>query len=158
MKGIASLGVLATMVLGCSVNRNFDTSCLDEKSAIQATLFTHMLSVYDNLPPQFDDPMGREYCLGVDFELGTTGRSADKSLLERFAHRLDIHELKWCDKRRGRLVSVGPIDCRGPKEAAVETFSWVWSRPSGAQCLLKVFHAEGTWRVSDGCLQGGVFN
>lgn len=132
--------------------------CSGETDSITLAAFSHLISNYESLPPQFDDPVGREYCLALDRTLESEGTPAPDSILEEFSHNSSVHSLDWCQDNRGRVISVGPIDCTVSDVARVWSFSWVDSRPGGSDCLHQVTRTQAGWVVQQGCLEGLICN
>jgi hypothetical protein len=86
--------------------------CSAEELEIREAVVRHLLRLYDEMEPQFDDPIGRRYCLGFDFRLGSAGKAAPAEFVERFSGHPDVHGLDWCATNDGRVLSVGPVQCK----------------------------------------------
>lgn len=151
-------GLLALMAVGCTVARSPSPGCGEEDLRIREAVMRHLIETYDALPPQFDDPVGREYCLGFDFEVDAKGTRAPAEFLERFAENGRVHPLAWCERNSGRLLSVGPLACSDAISAQAWSFSWVESRPGGSNCLHRLSKKDGQWTVENGCLGGMIYN
>lgn len=149
---------LLLLGLSCSSQRAATDPCRSETLTIYEIILRELIKNYDALPPQFDDPVGREYCLGENFLLGREGVAARIELRQRFSTNQHVHPLDWCEAGRGRLLSVGPMTCLGPNRAEVWSYSWMKSRPGGSDCLHALAFARDGWRVAAGCLKGRIYN
>jgi len=154
------LGCLLLMLAGsgCLVPSRANHACHQQEAEIREVVARKLISQYDSLPPQVDDPIGRNYCLGFDFSLERQGRAAPLSFVGHFADNPRVHPLSWCQENDGRLVSVGPVQCKGRSKAHVRSFSWVRQRPGGGDCTHLVLRADNEWIVGPGCLDGLVYN
>jgi hypothetical protein len=132
--------------------------CSAEELEIREAVVRHLLRLYDEMEPQFDDPIGRRYCLGFDFRLGSAGKAAPAEFVERFSGHPDVHGLDWCATNDGRVLSVGPVQCKASTRAEVWSFSWVGSRPGGTDCRHAVVRHGSGWEVQAGCLQGLIYD
>ena len=152
---IALSGIVA--LTGCWSAMVAAGSCRAENLKIREAVIRHLVETYRGLPPQVDDPVGRHYCLGFDFRVGKEGTAPPSTFLSRFSAQPDIHALKWCDRHKGRLLSVGPVDCEGATRATVWSLSWIESRPGGTECLHTVIKTEEGWKVLEGCGNGLIY-
>lgn len=133
-------------------------ACEQQGFEIREATVRQLLESYDAMEEQFDDPVGRRYCLGFDFNLETAGRPVPGEFLERFDDHPHVYPLEWCDRNHGRLISVGPVHCVSSEKAEIWSFSWVESRPGGSDCLHTVEWTPAGWKVADGCRRGKIYN
>lgn len=131
--------------------------CEHSSEDIRRVVFQNLIERYDSMPRQIDDPVGRRYCLAFDRTVEEQGKPAPAEFVQDFSSNR-VHLLSWCDTNKGRIISVGPIDCPSMSLAKVWSFSWVPSRPGGTDCLHQVTWASGSWQVEEGCLDGLIYN
>lgn len=154
------LGVVLSAVvfstMACTSGALRSNFCHAEELKIREAVVRHLLRIYDEMEPQFDDPVGRRYCLGFDFRLGKGGKAAPLEFVQRFSDHPNVHSFEWCTANDGRVVSVGPVQCKSTR-AEVWSFSWVESRPGGTDCRHAVIRRNSGWEVQEGCLQGLIY-
>jgi hypothetical protein len=148
------------MILGCGgfAARPTVDGLDDLDSSIQERVLKGLIHDYDQLERQFDDPVGRNYCLAFDAGLQEVGRPPDAAFMVRFDSHPQVHTLGWCQQNQGRILSVGPVKWTSTKTAEVWSFSWVESRPSGSDCLHRVQLEGSTIEVDPDCIEGNVYN
>jgi len=152
------MALMLCAVSACKSGQPHYEHCARSEMEIREAVAWYVVSQYENLPPQFDDPIGHQYCLGFDFSFLEDGVAAPESFLARFSADTRIHSLDWCSSHDGRLVSVGPVECLDSAHANAWSFTWMESRPSGADCLHDVMEAEGRWVVLPDCIRGNIYN
>ena len=148
----------ATGRVGAHTERGLAYDCTAGEMGLREAALRTLIARYDALEEQFDDPVGRRYCLAFDETVEAEGRRVDPDFLERFTDHGNVHPRGWCRRHAGRVLSVGPIEWIGPGEARVWSFSWVESRPGGADCLLRMTKEEGGWRAGEGCEGGLIYD
>lgn len=153
--GLTCAFLLASCASGAGGAGNL---CEKERNAIRETVYKELIKHYDHMEPQFDDPLGRRYCLALDFRLRERGRPAPATLLSTFSDHPHVHGLAWCQENDGRILSVGPINCVTPTQAEVWSFSFVPSRSGGSECLHTVVLLQDKWKTLPGCSKGGIYN
>jgi hypothetical protein len=112
----------------------------DELNSIRELIFRRRIEAYDSIKPQIKDPEARRYCLAFDVA-GKRRHSAPDDFLRRFSDHPHIYSLDWCNKNRGRLLSVGPVELETSNLVLMWSFSWVGDSPGGgSDCFHKVLH------------------
>jgi hypothetical protein len=120
-------------------------------------LFSDLIAKYDAMPEQFDDPIGRVYCLAFQSSPGAAYRPFDSSFMSRFSTHPNIRPAGYCRTHDARWMVVNRVEWNAESSASVWSLSKVTSRSGYATCRNLLQLERTTWRVVN-CVDGAVFN
>jgi len=153
-------GLVAVVAIACGGGQPVRVygDCFHAEPEVRKAILDYLIRTYDELPPQFDDPVGRNYCLGFDFRFDQAGTAPPEEFVRQFSGHPRVHALEWCEQNAGRLISVGPITCENKMKVRAWSFTWIESRPGGSDCLHELEKTNKGWKLEAGCLKGKVYN
>ena len=127
-----------------------------ELNRVRESVLRYVLTVYDDRDYGSEGPPWSGYCLGFDRIANHPARPMPHEFLGRFADHRNVHELGWCIKEKGRLLSVGPLEFASSDLVLIWSFSSFGAdAETGWTCLHKVTRVDGRWRRLEGpCVAG----
>ena len=129
-----------------------------EDAGVYEVVFARMIAEYDALPEQFDDPVGRTYCLAFQSSPGADYRAFGTEFMTRFAAHQNVRPAGYCRNHGGRWMVVSRIERQDDgATASVWSLSKVTSRSGYATCLNTLQRVGSMWKAQD-CKDGRIYN
>lgn len=120
--------------------------------------FQYLIDIYNALPEQIDDPIGRNYCLTFDYKSKKKPINIPTAIFQKFSNQRNVHQATWCSSNQGRILSIGPVLSLDDDSFKIGTMSRMPSRPGGMNCILNGKKgADSAW-VIESCSGGAIYN
>jgi len=145
--------VLSAVLLGCVTTYTPPP----DAAGLYSKVFAKMIQEYDSMPEQFDDPVGRTYCLAFQHGPGAPYRRFDHQFMSRFAQTPHVRSADYCVSRPGRWMVVSSIQKTNEGVAEVWSLSKVTSRTGYSTCLNPAERDGSDWQIGP-CKDGRIYD
>jgi len=127
IRALVLTAAVALTFIGCT---SFPRSGLHRTAAISA--FRSLVSEYNALPAQFDDPVGRQYCLGFSTGVRARVRVVPPAILAALNDQPGVQSPDWCGANPHRVLALGPVARISSGHFRFLEASWVSTRSQSA--------------------------